>query len=109
MELSDFISKTLIDIKTGLRNANEHFALQEGKKLGLDAEAAFILPAYAHGGKDGCINFDIAVTVSKESSESGGAGIKIAVVNIGGEIKGIDRQESISHIKFSLASSLTTG
>ena len=109
MELQEFITKTLIDIKTGLRKANEHFASQEGKTLGLDATAAFMLPAYAHGGKDGCINFDIAVTVSQESSESGGTGIKIAIVNIGGEMKGVDKQESVSHIKFSLASSITTG
>ena len=109
MELEEFIQRTLISIRNGLRGANEEIAKLEGGKLGMDQSALFQLES--HGGQAGksYINFDIAVTVSKETQKTGSGGMKIAVVNIGGEVNDIGKQEYVSRIKFSLISGKNTG
>lgn len=51
MELEEFIHKTLVDIRNGLRKANEEIARLEGGKLGVDHAALFQLES--HGGQNG--------------------------------------------------------
>ncbi len=85
MELKEFIQKTLIDIRNGLRGANEEIAKLEGGKLGVDQAALFQLESHGGQGGKSYINFDIAVTVSREKQKTGGGSIKVAVLNVGGE------------------------
>jgi hypothetical protein len=107
MELDKFISETLINIRNGLRAANEAVAESEGKTLGNDIAALFQMGPYEDDG--GYIHFDIAVTVSGETTTTGGGGIRIAMVNIGAEASGASKQENVSRIKFSVKPSLYTG
>jgi hypothetical protein len=109
MELEEFIHKTLVDIRNGLRAANEEIAKLEGGELGKDKAALFQLES--HGGEKGksYINFDIAVTVNKETGASGGSSIRVPFLSVGGEINGAERQEYLSRIKFALISGLNTG
>ena len=100
MELQEFIKNTLVSIKNGVHEANVEFAKQEGKILGNDFASIFVLEPNQREKGQGYITFDLAVTVSQESKTTGGAGIKIAVVQLGGEVDDIKSQESISRIKF---------
>jgi hypothetical protein len=109
MELQEFIKDTLISIKNGLHKANEEFAQQEGKVLGKDCSALFVMEPHNREKEQGYITFDVAVTVSEESKKSGGGGVKIAVASLGGEIGDIKLQEHISHIKFHIIPSQYIG
>lgn len=100
MELREFVSKSLVDIRNGVIDANLAIAKQEGKTLGKDMASQFAIPA--GGSKDKDIIFDVAVVVTQENSTTGGGGIKVAVVNIGGEVKDAGKQEQTSHIKFTI-------
>src|SRR3989344_6999214 len=100
MELKEFIKNTLINIKNGLHEANLEFAKQEGKTLGEDYTAQFVMRPT--GDKQDYITFDVAVTVSEESKQSGGGGVKIAVASLGGELGSSKSQEHVSRIKFNI-------
>lgn len=109
MELEEFISKTLVDIKNGVSNANDILAKAEGKTRGVDANLYFAIEPHGREKKEGYINFDIAVTVSKETATSGGGGIKIAVASLGGELSETGSEQSISRIKFHVLPYFTIG
>jgi len=100
MELREFVSKTLVDIRNGVMDANKEIAEQEGKTLGKDMASQFSIPA--GGAKDKDIIFDVAVVVTQEGSTNGGGGIRVAVINLGGEVKNAERHEQTSHIKFTI-------
>jgi hypothetical protein len=100
MELQEFIKNTLVSIKNGLHEANIEFAKQEGKTLGQDFSALFVMEPHNREKGQDYITFDVAVTVSQESKKSGGGGLKIAVASLGREVGDIKSQEQISHIKF---------
>jgi len=104
MELQEFIKNTLISIKGGLREANEEFAKQDGKVLGKDATVEFVMwhDSGTSGKRNNAIDFDVAVTVNQTTDGKVGAGIKIAVVNIGSEIGTSGATEHASRIKFSI-------
>ena len=71
MELQEFIKNTLVSIKNGVRDANLEFAKQEGKTLGKDFGALFVLESSSGKGQD-YITFDVAVIVSQESKNLAG-------------------------------------
>ena len=104
MNLEKFISETLINIKKGLRSANEEL-VEDGKILGKDASATFLI------GSDGSekISFDIAVTVSEETEKKGSGGIKVMSVGVSGDLGKIETQQYVSRIKFNVQSSHITG
>lgn len=107
MELQEFIKDTLISIKNGIHDANIEFAKQEGKKLGENFSALFVMSTRDKG--QDYITFDVAVTASQESKKSGGGGIKIAIASLGGEVGDIKSQEHISRIKFHIIPHITIG
>lgn len=100
MELQEFIKDTLINIKNGIHFANVELAKQEGKELGNDFSALFVMEPNNREKGQGYITFDVAVTVGNESKIEGSGGIKIAIANIDGEISSESSQENISRIKF---------
>lgn len=109
MELREFIKDTLVEIKSGVHDANLEFAKQAGRTLGNDFTAPFVLDAHNRTTGYSYVNFDVAVTVSSESTKSGGAGIKIAVASIGGEAGTTATQQNVTRIKFSVSIHETTG
>lgn len=108
MELQEFIKNTLVSIKNGVHDANLEFAKQEGKVLGQDFAALFVLESSRDKGQN-YITFDVAVTVSQESKKSGGGSLKIAVASLGGEAGDVKSQEHISRIKFHIIPHITIG
>jgi len=95
MELEEFIATTLFSIKKGIRDANIKIAEDDGGKLGTNVSCQYEISA---GGKG--IKFDVAVTVSNEKGSKGGGKVKIAVVDIGGGINSLSREEYVSRISF---------
>lgn len=100
MDLQEFIKNTLVSIKNGIRDANVEFAKQEGKELGKDFTAVFVMEPNNKEKSQGYIIFDVAVTVSQENNAKGGAGIKIAVANLGGDVSSTTSQANFTRIKF---------
>ena len=100
MELEEFIKTTLVNIKNGLHKANLEFAKQEGKVLGEDIAAVFVMEPHNRDKIQGFITFDVAVTVSQENKKTGGGSLRIAIASLGGEIGDIKSQEHVSRIKF---------
>lgn len=96
MELQEFIKNTLVSIKNGLHDANTEIS----KQTGTDTQSFFVLEPNNRDKTQGYIIFDVAVTVSQENKQTGGGGIKIAVVSLGGEVGNVSSQENISRIKF---------
>lgn len=105
MELSDFISSTLVGIVNGVKDANKRLATNE------DSRGLFAIESASHhkNRDDGYIQFDIAVTASSETNKNGGIGIKVLETGIGGEIKNRSIDQTISRIKFGVAPNITTG
>lgn len=92
MELQEFITTTLIEIKEGVREANP------------DGDRCFFMRPKEE--KDAGIDFDVAVTVRKEDKKSRGGkvGGKIVVVELGlgGELSSKTSEVATSRIKFSV-------
>lgn len=94
MELEEFIKNSLVSIRNGVRMANNELR-QKG-------EEKRIFKLEAHSGEGKHIFFDVAVRATHESGKSGSGGIKIAVVDMGGEKSSKDFQESVSRLKFAV-------
>ncbi|MDP3792260.1 MAG: hypothetical protein Q8Q89_00880 [bacterium] len=109
MELEEFIKNTLISIRNGVHGANEELAKTEGKKLGEDATAVFVLGLHSGDKKEEYIAFDVAVTVSSETKKGGGGVIKVLGLSVGGEMDNIGAQEHVSRIKFHILPFKTIG
>lgn len=92
MELEEFISKTLTSIAKGVKTAN--------KDNGLN----FVIePTGRKEKSDGNIKFDIAVTVTKKKGRKGEIGIGILSIGLTGSKKSDVSDETVSRIKFSVA------
>jgi hypothetical protein len=90
MELKEFIKRTLIDIVTGVEEAN-----QEKDRFRLTSQRH-------HGtGESGQkVEFDVSVIVNDSSDKDIRGGIKVALVNIGGGSKESESNSNIQKIKF---------
>jgi len=88
MELQEFIRATIESIINGVKEANKNLGGENGVRL--------------RPGKDGEFLFDIAITVSQESKKSGGAGVKVYALNVGGEKGSSVTHENISRVKFKI-------
>lgn len=88
MELSQFISDTLINIKDGLSTANKKIRENEQKTYVMNAGDEIL--------------FDIAVTVGEENNSNINAGIKVISIGIGSDLEAKSVSGSISRIKFAV-------
>lgn len=96
MELQKFISNTLVSIVNGLKDANDKINIEGGQR------AFWIYPD-----KHKNIQFDVAVTVNEEDIKSGGAGIRIAVLDAGAKKEKINTHEYASRIKFEIGPNIS--
>lgn len=92
MDLEQFIKDALVGIRKGVAAAND--------ALG-DKNRTFSLTSGRE--KESFINFDIAVTAVHASNTSGGGGIHVQVVDIGGSKEIKSAQETASRIKFAVS------
>ena len=86
MQLDQFITNTLTDVVNGVRKANETFKETSKFELRTGEEIAF----------------DIAITVSEESSSKKGGGISVYSIKLGGEKGSSDSNQNITRIKFKI-------
>ena len=99
MELKEFISHTLFEIQEGVQDA-----IAKAR----DADTRGVInPAWEAGGGAGSrhireVSFDIAVTVSEQSSDRAGGGIKVMGIGVGSELAGSTESSHVSRIQFNV-------
>lgn len=121
MELKDFIKQSIIEISEAVQEANSHlgdnginaivnpeFIYESGKD-----RRAFTTPPDEESPNENRfienIDFDVAVTTEGEINGEARGGIKIASFEIGGKGSIVDKQQSVSRIKFTIPVCLPTG
>jgi len=90
MNLKDFIKNTLLDIVTGVEEANTE-------------KNRFLLASHIHGGTGESgqkVEFDLSVIVNEQSESDIKGGIQVALVNLGSGIKETESNQNIHKIKF---------
>ena len=98
VELKDFISETLSQIVSGVRNAQDMLTENEPN--------AAVAPT-GQGTKDETllnqmVEFDIAVAAESGKKTSGGIGIIVGAINLGSTGKSSSEQSSTNRVKFSV-------
>ena len=95
MELKQFVSESLSQIIEGIKTA-------QANSLDSRKEGSYINPEIRGANDPRIIEFDIAVSVTKDDSVTGGAGIFIGPVTLGTKAEAQASNSSISRIKFSV-------
>lgn len=96
MNLEEFVTLTLVQIRRGIAGANAQLADPDPAKRA----ATFLLPQPAS--KEGFIEFDVAVTVSVAATAGteAKAGIKVVEGSVQGKLEG--SREQVSRVRFSV-------
>lgn len=104
MELKDFIKTSLVDIITGIKEAQDGI---------FEVSGAAINPIGDENNKEfknaasdlihRFVEFDVAVSVSNKVGGKGGASINVVAANIGAQGEALHSHESASRIKFKVA------
>ena len=89
MELNEFISKVLVEVTNGIKNANS--------KIG---EGTFEMEPFRRDKDTGFISFDLAVKTSEGNGKGAKGGIQVLNIGIGGEISKTSTHEIANRIKF---------
>ncbi|MFZ3080730.1 MAG: hypothetical protein WA109_13700 [Bellilinea sp.] len=97
MELKEFVAESIIQLIEGVKLAQVH--AEDNNALvaprGNQKEINF-------GWKPQNIEFDVAVTTTDTAEGTGGAGIFVAALTLGGKVKGEISNQTLSHIKFTI-------
>lgn len=91
MELKEFIKKSLIDIRAGVREGNDKL------KDDFGGESPFSL-----GEMKSKIEFDIAVTSEENTKGKVDGTIKVVIAKLGSDLESHTKLGNISRIKFSI-------
>jgi hypothetical protein len=89
MELNQFITKALVEIATGITNANTELN-----------NRSFEIEAFRRDKETGFVSFDIAVKTNEENGKGAKAVIQVINLGIGGEVKKSSNNEQANRIKF---------
>lgn len=108
MKLDEFITDTLKSIIKGVKDSQE-FAQENGARINpyIDSwDQNKMLTTY-YGKEEGAraisaIDFDIAVTASNSQETGGEGGINVYSLKLGGKATDLEKNETVSRIKFSL-------
>ena len=108
MELNKFITESLNSIIKGIKDSQD-FASENGAVINplignWDLEKTMTTYNKEKEGAIGIstINFDVAVSLSKEQETGAKGGINVMSLNIGGNLSDKDIKETVSRIKFSI-------
>lgn len=104
MDLREFISETLIQIVSGVAEAQEKSVAIGGKvspKL-RSGQTAFGAHGFLHtdGGTAQVVQFDVALTAKEGAGTKGGIGIVAGIVSLGSTGQSNTENASISRVKF---------
>jgi hypothetical protein len=94
MELKDFVKKVILDLDSGVTEAN---ALS-GRNIRFSGVV----------GQKTALEFDVAVTVESETGSEGGAGIKVWGIGLGGSKSEDVRNSTVSRVSFGIDISSAT-
>lgn len=98
MELNEFITNVLVEIATGVENANKNLNSH-----------AFEIEAFRREKETGYIAFDLAVKTSEASGKDAKGGIQVLNLGIGGKFEKTSTHESANRIKFYILPSKNIG
>lgn len=104
MDLSDFVSKALIQIIDGVKSAQSH-AVKEGALIAEKYEAEgsdWTGKAEAWSFNYQQVEFDVAITTGNVTEGKAGAGLIVAGFTIGAQTKGELSNQTYSRIKFTV-------
>ncbi|TXC85526.1 hypothetical protein [Paraburkholderia azotifigens] len=99
MELSEFITETLVQIQTGVRDE-----IAKQNALGVSGAINPVFGDEVHAEHLQKVEFDVAVTVTVTDKSNGGgkAGIKVFSIELGGELSKSAEQSTASRVKFAI-------
>ena len=104
MDLKDFVAETLVQIVTGVIEAQEQIESLGGKVspkiMGSTTHGAQHGFLAAEGGATQLVQFDVALTATEGSGKKGGIGIVSSIVSLGGSAESKTENSSVSHLKF---------
>ena len=103
MDIKEFVRNTIVQVVEGVNSASLELK-ESGSKVLLGSQVARGVGVVfnSNGEHINSLDFDIAVVAVEKDSISGGAGLKIAGVNLGGSTKNELSNQSISRIQFSV-------
>ena len=109
MKLETFITQSLLDIRNGIRSANESIAKLDGGTLGVDQAAHFQMGPYDD--ESGKVTFDVAVTAEDSSEGNADAGIRVLGLGVGlaSRLGFLKKNSSFSRITFHVKPGKYTG
>lgn len=101
MKLGDFVAETLVEIAAGLRRANAQIAAdwEAAGRQGIARQHFMLLPTGKHA-DDRVVQFDVAVSASREGKVRGTGKAKVLVVDAALEGEGAIAHERASRVRF---------
>ncbi|MFO0389705.1 MAG: hypothetical protein ACK502_08335 [Alphaproteobacteria bacterium] len=100
VELSDFIRDTLVEIATGITQANEKISKLQNAQ---HTHSYYSLRTnIGDNAKIPGVQFDVAVTATNSKSGDAGVKVKLAVIGIGGKREDTISNEMMQRIKFEI-------
>ena len=102
MDLKEFTKQTLVQIVEGTQEANEELKDLDAY---ITCEKMFNSngPSLSAKGLNVItVDFDVAITATETEGINGGAGLKVAMLNLGGGTESKTENQTISRIKYSL-------
>ena len=90
MELKEFVTKTLVEIIEGVKDAQATAKEARGAVIPMAADPIRT------------IDFDVALTTSESTKSKGGIGVFLGGAGIGGQKQAAGEAKSFSRIKFSV-------
>ena len=114
MELKEFISSTLTQIADGVRDAQKHYSEIGGvvnpgnlnRVEGTTILYGKVDPQYRSAILLCNVHFEVSLTSEDKSSSSGGIGVFLSAVSLGGKTSDSDSKSSLNRVTFDVAVSL---
>ncbi|MBE2179388.1 MAG: hypothetical protein IAE97_02860 [Chthoniobacterales bacterium] len=112
MQLSDFISETLVQIATGIDQANAALSASKAKvnpENVFPSDSSYNSTVYGHIQTDQQMNpavhliqFDVAVYAAEETETKGGIGIMVGTIGLGSQGRSDATSSTTSRIQFGI-------
>jgi len=106
MELKEFISETLIQVIDGVKIAQQYskdngaLIAPNGDSYLVDSLGKTIKVSFNYDVQN--VEFDVAITTSESSGGKGGAGVFVAGISLGAQVKTETVDQTLSHLKFTV-------
>ena len=103
MDIKEFTKETITQIVNAVREANELIS-DYGASIPTDYfQGSRAITSYKDGEKNIIdVEFDVAVSAVESANVGGGAGIKVAAINIGLGANSQNENSTLSRVKFTL-------